>query len=101
MRLLLMKQDRITLLEQELSRLDKEEEAELFLGNVRRDKNSLRNDVLERLDGELGLYGKFQHLSVAMPIVVSKSIKPKLEQQASISNNLVSKCLASWIDPIS
>ena len=53
-----MKQEGITLLKQELSRIDEEEESELFSGNIRRDQNIRRRGVFDRLDNELSLYGK-------------------------------------------
>lgn len=58
--LLLIKQDKLTLLEQELLRTDQAEDAELFLGSVRRDKNAQRKEVLGRLEAALKDYGEPQ-----------------------------------------
>ena len=63
MRLLLYKQDAISQLEDELNRIDKEEKAELFLGNARRDQNEQRKEVLQRLDEALTDYGASVHLT--------------------------------------
>ena len=57
-RILLMKQDRVSILEQELERVDREEPSVLFLGNSRRDRNPRRKEVLEKLCDALADYGK-------------------------------------------
>ncbi|KAI9714260.1 MAG: hypothetical protein M1820_000219 [Bogoriella megaspora] len=59
MRLLLLKQDRVTQLEQELIEVDNNEEKELFLGNSRRDVNQKRKDVLDKLDKAFSDYDNF------------------------------------------
>jgi len=53
-----MKQDRVSVLEQELELVDQEERLELFLGNCRRDQNPQRKAVLEKLCNALSDYGK-------------------------------------------
>ena len=58
MRLLLLKQDKVAQLEDELNEVDNAEEKELFLGSSRRDRNTRRKDILERLDAALNDYGK-------------------------------------------
>ena len=58
MRMLLLKQDRISELERRLNDVDKEEQAELFLGNRRRDKNAERLEIWEKLKTALQVYGR-------------------------------------------
>ncbi|MCJ1236843.1 hypothetical protein MMC14_004825 [Varicellaria rhodocarpa] len=55
-RLLLQKQDRLSLLEKELERIDEEEIAPLFLGSVRFDRNIERQKVLSDIDDALADY---------------------------------------------
>ena len=57
-RLLLLKQDRISILEKKLQALDRDEEQVLFLGASREDTNSQRTDVLHQLDAALKEYGQ-------------------------------------------
>jgi hypothetical protein len=57
-RLLLIKQDRVCVLEEELRKLDEEEQRLLFLGSIRRDKNADRHRTLQELDEALADYGK-------------------------------------------
>ena len=59
-RILLLKQDEISLLESQLDRVDHEETRELFLGNTRRDKNPERIMYLARLEVALSNYGTFR-----------------------------------------
>ena len=58
-RLLLLKQDELSLLESQLDRIDHEETRELFLGNRRRDKNPERKEILMKLEVALASYGEF------------------------------------------
>jgi hypothetical protein len=55
--MLLHKQDSICQLEKELHKIDKDEVSELFLGNIRRDRNERRKDVMMRLDLAFSAYG--------------------------------------------
>lgn len=57
-RLLLLKQDRISSLEEQLDRIDREETHPLFLGNSRRDRNEERKTVLADIDLALADYGR-------------------------------------------
>lgn len=57
-RLILAKQDRVAQLEEQLDQVDLNEKAELFLGNMRRDKNQQRIALLADLDEALGDYGE-------------------------------------------
>jgi hypothetical protein len=57
MRMLLIKQDEISILEEELSKLDQDEPSEMFLGSSRQDMNQARKSVLSKLDKAFKLYG--------------------------------------------
>jgi hypothetical protein len=57
MRMLLIKQDEISILEDELSKLDQDEPSEMFLGSSRQDMNQTRKSVLLKLDKAFKLYG--------------------------------------------
>ncbi|ORY15932.1 hypothetical protein BCR34DRAFT_557864 [Clohesyomyces aquaticus] len=59
MRLLLAKQDAVSQLEVELRDLDRNEEAELFLGSMRLDRNAVRQSVLQKLDAAFKDYDDF------------------------------------------
>ncbi|KAL8696654.1 MAG: hypothetical protein Q9224_002684, partial [Gallowayella concinna] len=52
-RLLLQKQDRVSVLEEKLQVVDREEQRLLFLGSLRRDTNTEREDLLSELDHAL------------------------------------------------
>ncbi|KAH7089886.1 hypothetical protein FB567DRAFT_312317 [Paraphoma chrysanthemicola] len=58
-RLLLLKQDRIVVLEQQLQEIDKQEQAPLFLGSSRDDTNAERSKTLVDLDKALTDYDNF------------------------------------------
>lgn len=58
-RLLLLKQDKISQLEQQLEQADRAEQATLFLSCNRRDQNSERLTILEELDKRLADYDAF------------------------------------------
>ena len=65
MRLILYKQDEISLLESELNAIDNAEDRPLFLGARRRDRNEGRKMKLQDLDAALIEYGKFVfHITV-------------------------------------
>lgn len=55
-RLLLIKQDGISVLESRLDQIDDQEERELFLGNRRRDRNLERKELLSALEQGLAVY---------------------------------------------
>ena len=57
-RLLLLKQDEIALLEDHLDRVDREETRELFLGSARRDRNSERARVITKMEAAVENYGR-------------------------------------------
>jgi hypothetical protein len=56
-RLLLLKQDRLVVLEKRLREIDYAETAPLFLGASREDTNTQRRQVLEEIDVALSDYG--------------------------------------------
>ena len=65
-RLLLLKQDQLSVLEMELERLDREEPALLFLSSRRHDKNEARHSVLSKIDYALAEYGWYEPVGLAM-----------------------------------
>lgn len=57
-RLLYLKQDEIAVLEKRLDSIDDHERSELFLGNLRRDRNVERKRVISDLEKSLSEYGE-------------------------------------------
>lgn len=57
-RLLLYKQDSLSVLEKRLNDIDDNEKSPLFLGSRRRDKNEERKGIMGKVDLELAEYGK-------------------------------------------
>ena len=55
--MLLLKQDRLSLLEDELDRIDREEGSPLFLGASRLDANAERLSTLAAIESSLDDYG--------------------------------------------
>jgi hypothetical protein len=55
--MLLLKQDKLSILESQLEKVDKEERAALFLGSSRDDSNQERLRVLSNIDVSLAEYG--------------------------------------------
>jgi hypothetical protein len=62
MRLLLLKQDEISMLEECLDRIDTNEDRELFLGCSRRDDNVARRQTLRDLRKSLAEYGTYDRV---------------------------------------
>ncbi len=62
MRLLLLKQDEVSILEESLDKLDRSEDRELFLGCSRRDGNAARQRTLRELKKSLAEYGTSRRL---------------------------------------
>ncbi|KAF2258467.1 hypothetical protein CC78DRAFT_594984 [Lojkania enalia] len=58
-RLLLLKQDEISLLEEQLEKIDADERAPLFLGSRRDDRNLERTSTLSKIDHALADYDNF------------------------------------------
>jgi hypothetical protein len=56
-RLLLLKQDNVSVLEKKLEQVDRDEKAQLFLGKSRADKNVKRQEILGEIDTALADYG--------------------------------------------
>lgn len=77
MRMLLAKQDVISKLEEELNVIDKEEEAELFLGSCRLDQNNRRKEVFAQLDKAFSEYDdclQRTHWTMTMPGSVPRHV---------------------------
>lgn len=68
-RILLLKQDRIVLLEAQLGQVDRAEPRPLFLGNARRDGNEKRAEILAALDTALADYGVWFPLAISDPSI--------------------------------
>ncbi|KAG7008743.1 hypothetical protein G7Y79_00004g013270 [Physcia stellaris] len=62
-RLLLYKQDELSVLEKQLDQIDNEETRDLFLGNRRRDRNLQRAEIVTKLEKTLRNYDKFLYTS--------------------------------------
>jgi hypothetical protein len=60
-RLLLLKQDRLSMIEQRLEQVDQEERSKLFLGKSRRDRNPERISLLSEADTLLADYGEYYY----------------------------------------
>jgi hypothetical protein len=60
-RLLLLKQDKLSLLEQQLDQVDQEENFPLFLGKSRCDKNTERASLLSKIEDCLADYGRWKN----------------------------------------
>ncbi|KAL7934282.1 hypothetical protein V8C35DRAFT_39002 [Trichoderma chlorosporum] len=58
-RLLLLKQDKLTILERQLEKIDRDEVAKLSLGSCRADSNEERHAVLAKIDDALADYDAF------------------------------------------
>lgn len=58
-RILLSKQDSLSVLENKLDKIDRAEKCKVFLENRRRDRNQERQNVLLQIEGELAGYGWF------------------------------------------
>jgi hypothetical protein len=66
LRLLLLKQDEIAVLEESLDKIDSAEECELFLGCRRRDTNPARQEILRQLKLSLAEYGRVFPLKLSL-----------------------------------
>lgn len=60
-RVLLLKQDKLSLLEQQLDEIDENEKCAIFLGKSRCDSNADRAAILAEIEDRLGDYGTFQY----------------------------------------
>lgn len=85
MRLILYKQDEISVLEAELLAIDNAEERPLFLGARRRDQNQQRLDKLRQLDAALIEYGE---LSLS-PLTVRGELSPLLHLSGQASKRVL------------
>ena len=70
--MLLLKQDRLSLLEHKLDKLDQEESRDLYLGRSRNDKNLERVTTLAEIDSCLMDYGNYSGLMISnLPKIVT------------------------------
>jgi len=70
-RLLLLKQDRLSVLEKSLEEIDQEEECPLFLGASRRDRNLERASLLSEVEARLDDYGEYEG-KISMPTLLKQ-----------------------------
>ncbi|KAH8892157.1 hypothetical protein GQ53DRAFT_781381 [Thozetella sp. PMI_491] len=68
-RLLLVKQDKICLMEQQLDELDRNESRRLFLGKIRRDTNITRASLLSEMNMHLQSYEEIKYLDYKRELV--------------------------------
>lgn len=83
MRLILYKQDEISVLQAELLAIDNAEERPLFLGARRRDRNQQRLDKLRQLDAALVEYGE----SSLSPLTARGEVRPLLHLSDQVSKS--------------
>ncbi|KAI1776945.1 hypothetical protein F4818DRAFT_412368 [Hypoxylon cercidicola] len=74
-RLLLQKQDRLSVLEQKLDQVDQEEVSPLFLGKLRVDRNQARISLLSEIDKQLADYDSF--LKRTQDVLASNPAMPR------------------------
>ena len=84
-RLLLIKQDRLSALEERLDEIDEEEESPVFLGVSRMDNNADRQDVLKEIEEGLEDYDKFAY-----------SMSRMLQFEGAMSRDITS--LRNWLE---
>ena len=82
-RLLLLKRDRLCLLEKQLERIDREETAVLFLRSSRCDSDMERKSVLSDIDTALADYGVAVSLSIERQPPFNKDIDALVEKKSS------------------
>jgi hypothetical protein len=70
-RLLLLKQDKVSLLERSLIDADANETRPLFLGSSRRDTNAVRLGILAELDAALKDLGKGP-MKIFVPVIIER-----------------------------
>ncbi|KAM5354761.1 hypothetical protein ACJ41O_001408 [Fusarium nematophilum] len=91
-RLLLQKQDKLSMLETELEQIDADETAPLFLGSSRDDMNGRRQEVMRKIDNAMADYDEF--------ITRSNSVlalsKPNDRDVVSLQNWLDGNACLSW-----
>lgn len=102
MRLLLLKQDEISVMEEELDGIDLREQRSLFLGCARRDTNAERKVVLQNLKASLSEYGKRSYFKLAplklthQPDSMLKEYHHALDLTAADKRDVSS--IKHWID---
>lgn len=90
-RLLLLKQDKLSLLEKQLEKIDQEETAILFLGKSRCDSNNERIQVLSQIDSALADYDAMVERNNKMLTYMPASSRDVLSLQNWVNGNA---CLA-------
>jgi hypothetical protein len=73
-RLLLQKQDKLSMLEEQLEQVDYEETSPLYLGKSRCDRNAERISLLSEIDSHLADYGKADIYEASRPLTKSRPI---------------------------
>ncbi|KAK1965460.1 hypothetical protein LY78DRAFT_637519 [Colletotrichum sublineola] len=92
-RILLLKQDRLSVLEEKLDQLDEHEESPLFLGKSRCDKNEARRALLQEMESCLADYDAFTdrtHRALALSVAEPRdiiSLQNWVENSSSLSRN--------------
>jgi hypothetical protein len=79
-RMLLLKQDQLSMLEEKLEELDREERCALFLGKSRCDGNQKRISLLSEIDSRMLDYGKYRPKT--WMLAANKRNKPIRRQDA-------------------
>ncbi|GFG20206.1 hypothetical protein IFM5058_10512 [Aspergillus udagawae] len=81
-RLLLLKQNSISTLEEQLQQLDRDETATIFLGSARRDRNQERINLLSKISNELSQYDEMIERNAR----IARFIAAKPRDIASLQN---------------
>ncbi|KAE9378749.1 hypothetical protein N431DRAFT_363410 [Stipitochalara longipes BDJ] len=94
-RLLLLKQDRLSILEEQLDEVDQSETLPIFLGNARRDANQTRKQILAEMETELKEYGSNDATKSCIDELVERNSKI-LSYQAPKRGDI--KSLKNWVE---
>lgn len=103
-RLLLLKQDKLSLLEMRLDEIDRSETALLRLGSCRSDDNSERQSVLSKIDSALADYGScFLGTHPWTPFKLMNSLDALIERNHRVLNFEAANArdvssLQNWVD---
>jgi len=89
---MLLKQDRLSLLEKQLERIDDQELTALFLGSARRDTNTERKKVLDEIGAALSVHGKLQFILFIDFLSVYDDYSNKVLRRWIRLSNATSKC---------
>ena len=102
MRLLLLKQDQISMLEESLDRIDTSEDRDLFLGCSRRDGNAARQQTLQELKNSLAEYGTSDKSGISRTRMANLASDGMVEQNRRVmsvpaSNERDIQSLRNWV----